>query len=133
VGDEIKKLPDPKLLSEWELWACANQCIRQHQLDAPIFAAMRADKLLEPVSAVVRFRTASDNIANNPRGHQLGRASVMMPRWGPLLGVHLPVPAVRRFGSCETTALQCDNGLTVSSQLELPNTALRPPLAHGDA
>jgi hypothetical protein len=36
-----------KLLSDWELWACANEAIRQHGLDAPIFAAMRADKLLE--------------------------------------------------------------------------------------
>ena len=35
------------VLSEWELWACADEVIRQHGLDAPIFAAMRADKLLE--------------------------------------------------------------------------------------
>jgi hypothetical protein len=35
------------VLSEWELWACADEAIRQHGLDAPIFAAMRADKLLE--------------------------------------------------------------------------------------
>ena len=35
-----------KILSEWELWACANEVIRQHALDAPIFAAMRADALL---------------------------------------------------------------------------------------
>lgn len=35
------------MLTEWELWACAQECIRQHQLDAPIHAAMRADKLLE--------------------------------------------------------------------------------------
>jgi hypothetical protein len=37
----------PLLLTEWELWACADEAIRQHGLDAPIFAAMRADKLLE--------------------------------------------------------------------------------------
>lgn len=34
-------------LSEWELWACANEMIRQHALDAPIHAAMKADELLE--------------------------------------------------------------------------------------
>ncbi len=37
----------PLVLTEWELWACADEAIRQHGLDAPIFAAMRADKLLE--------------------------------------------------------------------------------------
>ncbi len=37
----------PVVLTEWELWACADEAIRQHGLDAPIFAAMRADKLLE--------------------------------------------------------------------------------------
>jgi len=37
----------PKLLSEWELWACANEMIRQHAFDAPIAAAMKADQLLE--------------------------------------------------------------------------------------
>jgi hypothetical protein len=35
-----------KILTEWELWACADEVIRQHGLDAPIFAAMRADQLL---------------------------------------------------------------------------------------
>ena len=34
-------------LSEWELWACANEMIRQHGFDAPIHAAMKADALLE--------------------------------------------------------------------------------------
>ena len=34
------------MLKEWELWACADEAIRQHGLDAPIFAAMRADKLM---------------------------------------------------------------------------------------
>ena len=33
------------ILSDWELWACANEYIRQHGFDAPIFAAMRADEL----------------------------------------------------------------------------------------
>jgi hypothetical protein len=37
----------PVVLTDWELWACADEAIRQHGLDAPIFAAMRADKLLE--------------------------------------------------------------------------------------
>ena len=36
-----------KVLSEWELWACANEAIRQDGLDAPIHAAMRADELFE--------------------------------------------------------------------------------------
>lgn len=36
-----------KILTDWELWACAHEYIRQHQLDAPIHAAMRADKLLK--------------------------------------------------------------------------------------
>jgi hypothetical protein len=35
-----------KILTEWELWACADEVIRQHGLDAPIFAAIRADQLL---------------------------------------------------------------------------------------
>ena len=35
------------MLKEWELWACADEAIRQHGLDAPIFAAMGADKLLK--------------------------------------------------------------------------------------
>jgi hypothetical protein len=47
VGDETRRPPGPKILPEWELWACANQRIRQHQLDAPIFAAMRVDALLK--------------------------------------------------------------------------------------
>ena len=33
------------ILSSWELWACANECVRQHGFDAPIHAAMRADDL----------------------------------------------------------------------------------------
>lgn len=35
------------VLSDWELWACANEHIRQHGFHAPIHAAMRADELLE--------------------------------------------------------------------------------------
>ena len=35
------------MLTEWYLWSCANEAIRQHQFDAPIFAAMRADELFE--------------------------------------------------------------------------------------
>ena len=35
------------MISEWELWSCAEEMIRQHGFDAPIFAAMRADALLE--------------------------------------------------------------------------------------
>ena len=33
------------ILSDRELWACANEYGRQHGFDAPIFAAMRADEL----------------------------------------------------------------------------------------
>mgnify|MGYP003579383646 CR=1 FL=1 len=36
-----------RILSEWELWACANAQVRQHGNDAPFHAAMRADALLE--------------------------------------------------------------------------------------
>ena len=35
------------ILSDWELWACANEQLRQHGENAAIFAAMRADELLE--------------------------------------------------------------------------------------
>ena len=35
------------ILSDWELWACANETIKQHGEEAATFAAMRADKLLE--------------------------------------------------------------------------------------
>jgi hypothetical protein len=35
------------ILSDWELWACANETVKQHGEGAPIFAATRADKLLE--------------------------------------------------------------------------------------
>jgi hypothetical protein len=34
-------------LTSWELWACANALIEQHGDDAAIFAAQRADALLE--------------------------------------------------------------------------------------
>ena len=34
------------MMTEWELWACANHYIREHGEDAPIMAAMRADELL---------------------------------------------------------------------------------------
>lgn len=33
------------MLSDWELWGCANHYVRKHGLDAPIWAAMRADEL----------------------------------------------------------------------------------------
>jgi hypothetical protein len=42
-----RNLLEPKILPEWELWACAHEMIRQHALDAPIRAAMRADELME--------------------------------------------------------------------------------------
>lgn len=36
-----------KLLTEWELWACANSYVSKHGVDAPILVAMRADELAE--------------------------------------------------------------------------------------
>jgi len=33
------------ILPDWELWACANEYVRQHGFDAPIYASMRADEL----------------------------------------------------------------------------------------
>lgn len=38
---------DVAVLSEWELWACANELIRRYGFDAPVHAAMRADELFE--------------------------------------------------------------------------------------
>ena len=35
------------MLSDWELWACANHYVKQHGEDAPILAAFRADELME--------------------------------------------------------------------------------------
>jgi hypothetical protein len=34
------------MLTDWELWACANHYIIKHQADAAIVAAMRADELM---------------------------------------------------------------------------------------
>ena len=34
------------LLSEWELWACAQHYVTQHGEDAAVFAALRCDELL---------------------------------------------------------------------------------------
>lgn len=33
-------------VTDWELWACANEVIRQHGANAGIFAGLRADELL---------------------------------------------------------------------------------------
>lgn len=35
------------MITEWELWACANEMIRRHGEDAAIQAAMKADELFE--------------------------------------------------------------------------------------
>lgn len=32
-------------IPDWELWACANEAVRQNSADAGIFAAQRADEL----------------------------------------------------------------------------------------
>lgn len=34
------------VISDWEVWACANHYITKHGEDAPIIAAMRADELM---------------------------------------------------------------------------------------
>lgn len=34
------------MLSDWELWACANLYVSKHGDDAPIIAAFRADELM---------------------------------------------------------------------------------------
>lgn len=33
-------------VTDWELWACAQEMIRRHGADAPVQAAMKADELL---------------------------------------------------------------------------------------
>jgi hypothetical protein len=35
------------LLSEWELWACAQHYVTEHGEDAGVMAAFRCDELLE--------------------------------------------------------------------------------------
>lgn len=35
------------MLTEWELWACANEAINQHAFDAPNYAGMRANELFD--------------------------------------------------------------------------------------
>ena len=35
------------LLSEWELWACAQYYVSQHGEDAGVIAAMRCDELFD--------------------------------------------------------------------------------------
>ena len=35
------------MLTDWELWACANHFVNKHGMDAPIIAAFRADELSE--------------------------------------------------------------------------------------
>lgn len=35
------------MISDWELWACANSYVTRYEEDAPVFAAMRCDELLE--------------------------------------------------------------------------------------
>ncbi len=44
MAPEVTQSP---ALTEWELWACANELVRQHGADAPIHAAIRADELFE--------------------------------------------------------------------------------------
>jgi hypothetical protein len=34
------------VLTDWELWACANHYVEKHGVDAAVIAALRADELL---------------------------------------------------------------------------------------
>ena len=34
------------MITEWELWACANSYVSRYQEDAPVHAAIRCDELL---------------------------------------------------------------------------------------
>ena len=48
MGSSEDKLGDGvTMISERELWACANEAIRQHGDDAGTFAAMRSDALFD--------------------------------------------------------------------------------------
>ena len=44
--DALAERAPPRLLTDWELWACANHYVSAHGEDAPIIAALRADELL---------------------------------------------------------------------------------------
>jgi hypothetical protein len=44
--DALAEPAPPRLLTDWELWACANHYVTTHGEDAPIIAALRADELL---------------------------------------------------------------------------------------
>ncbi|WP_168194160.1 hypothetical protein [Altererythrobacter sp. TH136] len=35
------------MITDWELWACANSYVARYQEDAPVLAAIRCDELLE--------------------------------------------------------------------------------------
>lgn len=35
------------MLTDWELWACANHYVNMHGEDAPIIVAMKIDELME--------------------------------------------------------------------------------------
>lgn len=52
------------MLTEWELWACANELIRRHGENANIHAAMRADELLEQgdLDGAANFRAIVDRV-----------------------------------------------------------------------
>lgn len=43
--DQFVEIESAHILTEWELWACANEQIRQHGEDAATRSAMRADEL----------------------------------------------------------------------------------------
>jgi hypothetical protein len=34
------------MITDWELWACANSYVSRYKEDAPVLAAMRCDELL---------------------------------------------------------------------------------------
>ena len=63
--------PSSNKLTDWELWAVANEAIRQHGADAPIHAAMRVDKLgaagdLDGERAWLAILRRIDELLNRP-------------------------------------------------------------------
>ncbi|MXO74842.1 hypothetical protein GRI40_06360 [Altererythrobacter aerius] len=52
------------MISDWELWACANAYVNRHQEDAPAIAAMRCDELLEEgdIAGVRTFQAIIERI-----------------------------------------------------------------------
>lgn len=61
------------MITEWELWACANHLINQHGENAAMEAAMRADELLaeDDLQGMRTFQAIArriDQLLANPSG-----------------------------------------------------------------